>query len=273
MDRYVPRNPTRESEYTASKGSSKALSIDYQTIKRTIGRLRKHHDRRVDDSRHQSDINQLNQYVQKLYHTNGYEKFYELIVHHFNDLRIVVPGTIGAYCYGCNRTPRPGAGLTPGCSALCAGGIPPPKLPEWATCEHNVILLHLSRNSSGHEVRTFQPLNRAAASNHCYVFVLRDSSYSDPVAGVKITDDDFKVWHPILVRSYQIFEYGEGECKDLSGVITVPAPPPRPLKVALTEDEVESGTDGVSGIWLAAFILLILLIAIPLGLRHFRVQS
>lgn len=272
MRKYTPRYTSRESDTTeitiAKKGSSTALSIDYKAIDKIVAKLRKHHTTSVNEPKYKNDIVKLNEYVQTLYHTNAYETFYSLIVKHFSDLKTITPGTIGAHCYGCNYATAFGGDQA--CNALCAGGIPPPKLPQWASCAHNVVLLHLSRHVSGQEIRSYQILNHAPSSTHTYVFVLRDASYVSEGSGIPINDADIKKWHPIVTRTYHLFEYKEGDYKDLSGLVKVnvssTSSSEETIIVAEEPDQEVSG-----GVLL--IVILLLLVIILLGYAYHRTRT
>lgn len=238
MDRYKPRVTSRESQepLVASKGASRALKINYGDVEEAIIRLRRQHDLPVASDKVIGDVKMLRSLTETLYHTEGYEGLYSLIVRHFGTLTAanLIPGSVGAFVYGCStiRTtlddlaagPGGAAGLTPGCMPLCVGGIPPPKLPHWASCSHNVILMHVRyrgtedlRNGGGE--RSFQILNRSRTSSRTYVFVLLDGKYDESPA-LSIGDEDFTNAGVPDTKTYQVFLYSGGKCIPMGDTIT-----------------------------------------------------
>ena len=292
MDRYKPRVTSRDSQepLLASKGASKALSVNYGDIEDAIARLRRHHDLPVGDAKVVDDVRAVKSLAETLHGTEGYETFYALIVRHFGSLgtKGLVPGTVGAFAYGCNSVRTALSGLHPSCSAICVGGIPPPKLQHWASCSHNVVLMHLDYPDSNLDVeqRTFQVLNHSRTSTHTYIFVLRsDNSKSDTTFVME--DADFEHANVPNTKTYQVFLYAGGKHIAMGGTVTRATDEseltPIPTNTAMTTDDaaplmyargssnrgdlhVHENRDSSRGIWWVALIVLIVVIILLLGL-------
>ena len=210
MQRYIPRVTSRESQepLLASKGSSKSLQeADFKNIEDLIIRLRLNSEVSQTDHRFVEDVAKLGNLARKLYSTEAYETFYGLIARHFGDLTSYKPGSVGAFAYGCHQVKT--SDVTPGCAPLCAGGIPPPKLPKWADCSHNVTLLHIDYSTPGTELRQFQTLHASKTSTHTYIFILLDSPQRE-IESIFLEDEDFENAGLEHTKTYQTFLYRSG---------------------------------------------------------------
>lgn len=123
------------------KGGNESLILDIDEVEKLAINLRKNahlpvkviHDEKVRD-----DFQQLLLYVHLLYGSRQYDILHDLISKHFNDLENIEPATIGAYCGGCH-VDTSFTDVYQGCSAVCAGSMPP-KSDGWRFCDNAVIL-------------------------------------------------------------------------------------------------------------------------------------
>lgn len=136
-DSHLHKNVNR----LVKKGGNESLILDIDEVERLAINLRKNshlpvkviHDEKVKD-----DFQQLLLYVHLLYGSKQYDILHDLISKHFNDLDNIEPATIGAYCGGCH-VETSFTDMYQGCSAVCAGSMPP-KSEGWSFCDNAVIL-------------------------------------------------------------------------------------------------------------------------------------
>lgn len=99
------------------------------------------------------DYQALVRYMRLLYDTDAYRVYYDQVRQKFEDITSVEPGTVAAFFIGCVPSH---AGTSPaGCSATCAGSMPPP--PDalgssHAFCPHTVALAIATPN--GYDIRS-----------------------------------------------------------------------------------------------------------------------
>ena len=122
------------------KGGNDLLRIDVGEIESMAAKLRKnsHLQVKVLPSDVKRDFRQLVTYVSLLYDSKQYVILHNIISKHFDDLDKIIPGTIGAYCAGC-QVETSFVDEFQGCSAICAGSVPP-KNDDWSFCNNAVIL-------------------------------------------------------------------------------------------------------------------------------------
>ncbi len=122
------------------KGGHDMLKIDVSELESLAGNLRRnsHLPVKVLPSDVKKDFRQLLTYVSLLYDTKQYIILHNIVTKHFDDIGEIIPGTIGAYCAGCQVDTSFTDDLQ-GCSAVCAGSMPPKK-DDWNFCGNTVIL-------------------------------------------------------------------------------------------------------------------------------------
>ena len=122
------------------KGGNDILKIDINEIESISRNLRRNSHLLVktlppDVKR---DFRQLLTYVSLLHGSSQYVILHDIVMKHFSNIGEIYPGTIGAYCSGCQVETSFNEGFQ-GCSAICAGSMPPKK-DNWNFCENTVIL-------------------------------------------------------------------------------------------------------------------------------------
>lgn len=137
-DRSLHKNANR----LVKKGGHDMLKIDVAELESMASNLRRnsHLPVKVLPPDVKKDFRQLLTYVSLLYDTKQYIILHNIVTKHFDDIGEIVPGTIGAYCAGCQVDTSFTDNLQ-GCSAVCAGSMPPKK-DDWNFCNNTVILAH-----------------------------------------------------------------------------------------------------------------------------------
>ncbi len=126
--------------YIVKKGSNDMVKIDIAELESMATHLRRNAHLPVKHlpSNIKRDFRQLLMYVSLLYDSKQYIILHNIISNHFHDLDQIIPGTIGAYCAGC-QVETSFTDPLEGCSAICAGSMPPKK-DDWSFCSNTVIL-------------------------------------------------------------------------------------------------------------------------------------
>ena len=122
------------------KGGHDMLKIDVGELNTLVSRLRQNSHLYVKSLPRDvgRDFRQLLTYVSLLHDTKQYLILHNIVSSHFRDVKDIVPGTIGAYCAGCS-VDTSFQGDIQGCSAVCAGSMPP-KDNDWSFCKNIVVL-------------------------------------------------------------------------------------------------------------------------------------
>ena len=123
-----------ESIITTKGGKQKKkIQIKMAELNSLVVDLRNNSDQKIN--RITGDIKvkfgQLKHLVTLLYDTNSYNILVDKVNKHFKDLETIIPGTIGAYCIGCDRGNA--------CSPICAGSMPMNN-DDSQNCKDTVIL-------------------------------------------------------------------------------------------------------------------------------------
>lgn len=93
------------------------------------------------------DFKLIVSYVKLLHGTPHYNKLFRIIEKHFKNIEHAHPGTIGGYFGGCLIKTNFSKD-NPGCSVVCAGGVPKPDDEEgWSFCDQAVIFAELDNYS------------------------------------------------------------------------------------------------------------------------------
>lgn len=112
---------------TITKGSKKKKiqEIDLDLLNILISDLRYHSDDHIEklNKATKQNFEELVKLVETLYDTNSYNLLTEIVTNHFSDVKNIVPGTIGAYCIGCN-VETSFKEDNKSCSSICAGSMP-----------------------------------------------------------------------------------------------------------------------------------------------------
>lgn len=220
MRRYIPKRhssietSSKNISISVIKGGSDALRVDYKEIERIIASLRRHCDDRLDllDAATKKDIEKLDKTIVLQYNTDSYPDLYALVQKYFSDVEHIIPNTVGSYCYGCQQV-KGFADI--GCAATCVNGIPPPKLPDWAKCDHTVILL---TRKEGHNYS--KVLNATHNKSHAYVFIM--DLTKDGNTSPKLNAEEHLVISRLGIKKCHIFEYKHGKYYDISkGIINM----------------------------------------------------
>lgn len=204
MSRFRPlRNRRVGREPLVQKGSSAALEVDRDEIERLIAQLRQHHSMRLKGAPEdlQTQVKKLRDWAERFSGFETYDDFYRIIIKHFGDLDEIQPGTIGAFCFGCQigkSLPNPS---TRACSATCLGSIPAPDMPHWINCECNVFLLSQEKDGSHH----WKTLQTVSKSRVAYIFLLGDLQ-----GEIKTEELEARG----IVR-YYLYQYRNGTYKEL----------------------------------------------------------
>lgn len=256
---FIPvRKSTRDKESlnqtikVVEKGSTDAIKIHKDDIELTITKLRDNHDIELSNLTKdlEIEVKKLRGWAENFLNTETYEDFYRIIIKHFSDLDNIIPGTIGAFCYGCNDT-ESFKGVK-SCAAMCIGSIPPPNIPDWADCDSNIRLLHLVNGSP-----VWKDLQIVGHNKLTYIFVL-PSAGEDP----KYVDISDNILREKGIKSYEIYTiYKKTYCHLRSGVINS-----HNIGSYLTMDApkkgVRVGHDSALGIHVGMFFLFVLIIVI-----------
>jgi len=122
----------------------KGDSFDMDKVDAYLAEMRAHSDTKIKSLSPDllDKYNYLVTNVNLFYSTKEYDKLKSLVTKHFGGIQGMRPGTVAAYFAGCliktTMTDRPG------CSAVCAGGMPPSiadaKVSGWQSCPNTVIL-------------------------------------------------------------------------------------------------------------------------------------
>lgn len=117
------------------------------------------------------DYNYVVKSVRSLYNTDNFSTLRGIVDEYFTNVTHPEPGTVGAYMVGCVvSTNFPSSNQ--GCSAICAGGIPPDD-DVWKSCQYTVIVANMKDDKF--EFRVMYRPDTAAGKETAYVFV----QYSD----------------------------------------------------------------------------------------------
>ena len=122
-----------ESMITTKGGKKKKeLKIKVAELNSLVEDLRYNSDKKINRITGEIKVKfgQLKHLVTLLYDTNSYNILVDMVNKHFKDLETIIPGTIGAYCIGCERGSE--------CSPICAGSMPMDNNGE--NCKDTVIL-------------------------------------------------------------------------------------------------------------------------------------
>lgn len=174
------------SENYKQQPNNQVIKIDVKQLNQTLSRLRKNSNKlyhEVENSSGQlrDDFKQILMYIQLLYNTDNYEVLFNMVYKHFNDLKNVKPGTIGAYFGGCfnyhNVDNTNLSNLQIGCIPVCAGSMPPSKSyinqNNWSFCDDTVIWLKYNTDAY-----TMTILHTIPNSNRALIF-LNISNFSE----------------------------------------------------------------------------------------------
>lgn len=133
-------HPVESKHVYVEKGKAK-YQLEMRETKRLLKILRQHSN--VPITRLTGEASEAFKRVVgdiHIFHTStSYVVLYEFIREIFEDCRDVLPGTVGAYFYGCHLENSIGGVEHTGCSAICAGSAPPNDA-NWSSCVNPVIL-------------------------------------------------------------------------------------------------------------------------------------
>jgi hypothetical protein len=102
---------------------------------------------------------ELTNFYTIMYNTTYYDQFRSILSKYFSNLEKILPGTIGAYCYGCFVSNN-------GCSPICAGSIQSSDTHP-SFCDYTVIIAERSNSDSF----TFVLKHKGTISDTAYVYV------------------------------------------------------------------------------------------------------
>lgn len=143
---------------------NKTLELNLDDIKSTLTELKANQARFIKalDTNLKAKFDSIVVTIHALYDTPAYEFVHERIQAVFGDIKVATPGTIGAYFTGCMlQTNFSG---NPGCSAVCASGVPPPKTSStWPFCDKLTILYDGDR--------VFHTLNTVNNASEAFIFM------------------------------------------------------------------------------------------------------
>lgn len=125
-----------ESIITTKGGKKKKeLKINIEELNSLIEDLRYYSDMKINNLHGDIKVKfgNLKKMVSMLYDTTSYDILVKRVKSYFDDLETIIPGTIGAYCIGCNHGKA--------CSALCAGSMQQDN--SYSVCKDTVILAEL----------------------------------------------------------------------------------------------------------------------------------
>ena len=264
MKRYIPKRPSsiedssNANSVSVLKGGSDALRVDYKEIERIIASLRTHYNDRLDllDRETKKNIETLDKTIILQYNTDSYPDLFALVQKYFSDVKEILPNTVGSYCYGCQQV----KGFDDiGCAATCVNGIPPPKLPDWAKCDHTVLLI---TRKEGHNYSTV--LNSTHNKSHAYVFIV-NLNKTGISKNLQLTAEEHLCITKLGIKRYHLFEYKNNKHYDISkGIVNVNDTFNRKDEsktLIETYKKVKQHTNSKSG-FLAIFLIIILIIII-----------
>lgn len=155
------------------------ITVNLDDIRTRLNRLRPLANQQISSlsGAAQEDYRALVQYMKLLYDTDAYKVYHDEVRNKFGDLADVQPGTVGAYFIGCVLSSS--VDKLPGCSVICAGSMPLPKLPEGqdqhldAFCPYTVVIAMPS--GSGFEFKT---LREGSNKDNLIVYVDSKSNFT-----------------------------------------------------------------------------------------------
>lgn len=147
-----------------SDDPSKSLELNLDDITTTLTELKVNQARFIKalDENLKGKFETIVNIINALYETPAYDFIHERIAKVFSDIKIATPGTVGAYFTGCMLSTNFNG--NPGCSAVCASGVPPPKSAStWPFCDKLTILYDSDR--------VFHTLNTVNNASEAFVFM------------------------------------------------------------------------------------------------------
>lgn len=132
---------TNDDDYLVSKGTN-TIKISKSNLRRTLIELHPYSQVNIKDLPVDAK-NKLNSIVNVytvLYGTGAvYNTVIDDVVEIFNDVDVIIPGTLAAFLVGCHR--ETGHNWPQGCDPACASSLPPPiDTPGYAACKDGVLI-------------------------------------------------------------------------------------------------------------------------------------
>jgi hypothetical protein len=175
-------------------GSSDDVSINLNNIEATLNRLKENQAQPIRNLKGDldNDFKNIIQIIRILFSTAAYDYVHEIIVRVFCDVKTVTPGTIGAYFAGCLvRTNFPG---NPGCSAVCAGAVPPEQGTKgFEFCEKYAIIY----DSDG----TLISLNDLEDKEEAYIYISNSINFEG------FTSEEIKQLSNLGIKRVKLVRY------------------------------------------------------------------
>jgi hypothetical protein len=129
-----PLTPKAPSRKIVLKGHGDVHEIDVNELERIVSTLRDNADVSIKllSGEIKSCFQQFTDYVDLLHGSDAYIQFMEIVSEYFSNVEQIRPGTIGAYCYGCQNGRSE-------CSHICAGSAPAAD-ENFSFCHESVIV-------------------------------------------------------------------------------------------------------------------------------------
>lgn len=196
------------------------VSLDIDEVKNLVNALKPH--KNLDVSNVMGSNNEIKTHLNRLIEIvkvwfkeppGAYQHIYNIISSAYDNTNIL-PGTIGAYLWGCmNAERKNGASHDdgyPGCNVECAGSIPPP-MENFGNgfCDRPVILV--SGKSNG---LRFTSLIPPGGISDAYLFV-----HEDLLNSLVFTDKDITNLKADGIKNISIYSYVNGKPNTQSKLI------------------------------------------------------
>lgn len=248
------------------KGGQDMLKIDLEELESMAANLRRnaHLPVKVLPSDVKKDFRQLLTYVSLLYDTKQYIILHSIITKHFDNLSEIIPGSIGAYCAGCQAETSFSDQLQ-GCSAVCAGSMPPKK-DDWNFCENTVIL------ASYYDDRFIFTISKRSETKDgretAFIFVNYTSMEDFP----GFNDDEKNQLRALGIKHIYLNGYTRDGCKYIGledNIVTIDGVKSRDCSIEDSTDNSNAFND--SG--MIIFLIILVLIALFFAWRYWQLRE
>jgi len=230
---------------------NRRLEFDRNSFLDTLKNLKKysHTPLKILDDEQKDSFGKIMSAIEMLYKTG---KLYELIHNDiqtiFDDVKIVIPGTIAAYFIGCSSNDNFSGPM--GCNPKCAASLAPGgKDPTEYTCNDLVLMYE--------DDKTFSSLNRKI-SQHAYLYI-GDVNFKG------FTEDDIKqLTDANILSATLIYGKADGTYGDIISSIPINKLP----LVSQTQTTTTTSNDDAAWILFIVIISIIIILLIILGLSY-----
>lgn len=242
--------------YIITTSDNKRLEFDRNSLLDTLKDLKRysHSPIKILEVEQKDSFTKVMNAIGMLYKTGKlYELVHNDIKNIFDDVKIVIPGTIAAYFIGCSSNDNFAGPM--GCNPKCAASLAPEgKDPSEYTCDDLVLMYENDR--------TFSSLNQKI-SQHTYIHI-GDINFKG------FTQDNIKQLTDAHISSVTLI-YGKAD-----GTYGDPVSPIAVNKLPLisdTESITNSNNNNRESLWWFILILIIIIIIIILLIMFYRISN